>query len=135
VEFVRREGAVLIVSGLHAIHGSPVLDVKAYVPQFDAFPGAITPLHWERAISHADDLSRGARRFHWETTNGVLGARRTTPGNGVVFTCLAALPTGPTRPTQPQGLAMKPPLHAAYFKVAFCCKRFILAGFIHRGLH
>jgi len=69
VEFLRREGAVLIVRGLDAIHGTPVLDVKVYVPQFDAFPGAITPLHWARVISHTDDLSRSARSFHWDTTN------------------------------------------------------------------
>ena len=69
VELVRRQEAVLIVRGLDALNGTPVLDVKAYVPQFDAFPGAITPLHWARVISHADDLSRGARCFHWETTH------------------------------------------------------------------
>ncbi|MGO8766149.1 MAG: SAM-dependent methyltransferase [Limisphaerales bacterium] len=68
VEFVQREGTVLTVRGLDAIRGTPVLDVKVYVPQFDAFPGAITPLHWARVISHANDLSSAARCFHWETT-------------------------------------------------------------------
>ena len=68
VELVRREGAVLIVRGLDAIQGTPVLDVKVYVPQFDAFPEAITPLHLARVMSHSDDLSRAARCFHWETT-------------------------------------------------------------------
>jgi tRNA-Thr(GGU) m(6)t(6)A37 methyltransferase TsaA len=69
VEFKRREGPVLMVRGLDAIHGTPVLDVKVYVPQFDAFPEAGTPLHWAKVISHTDDLSRSARYFHWETTN------------------------------------------------------------------
>jgi len=69
VEFVRREATVLIVRGLDAIDGTPVLDVKVYVPQFDAFPAAITPLHWAKVMSHSDDLSRSARCFHWETTS------------------------------------------------------------------
>jgi len=69
VEFVRREGSALVVRGLDAIQGTPVLDVKVYVPQFDAFPGAIAPLHWTKVMSHADDLVRGSRFFHWETSH------------------------------------------------------------------
>lgn len=43
VRLLRREGAVLTVTGLDALDGTPVLDVKVYVPQFDAFPGATAP--------------------------------------------------------------------------------------------
>ena len=69
VELVRREGAVLVVRGLDAINGTPVLDVKPYVSQFDAFPGATVPLHWARVMERTDDLAHGSREFHWDTTN------------------------------------------------------------------
>lgn len=35
VEIVRLEPGVLVVRGLDAIHGTPVLDLKPYVPGFD----------------------------------------------------------------------------------------------------
>ena len=38
VELIGREGARLIVRGLDLIDGTPVLDVKPYVPYCDAFP-------------------------------------------------------------------------------------------------
>jgi tRNA-Thr(GGU) m(6)t(6)A37 methyltransferase TsaA len=77
VELVRREGAILIVRGLDAFDGTPVLDVKPYVPQFDAFPQAIVPLHWARVMERSDDATHGSREFHWDTTNVefVLGLR------------------------------------------------------------
>jgi tRNA (Thr-GGU) A37 N-methylase len=36
VELLRRERNRLVVRGLDAIDGTPVLDVKPYVPRFDA---------------------------------------------------------------------------------------------------
>lgn len=38
VELIGREGARLIVQGLDLIDGTPVLDIKPYVPYCDAFP-------------------------------------------------------------------------------------------------
>lgn len=38
-----REGAVLHVVGLDAIDGTPVLDVKPYLPAYDAVPDARVP--------------------------------------------------------------------------------------------
>ncbi len=38
VELVGREGGVLHVRGLDLIDGTPVLDIKPYVPYCDAFP-------------------------------------------------------------------------------------------------
>lgn len=38
VELIRREGSTLIVRGLDLIDGTPVLDIKPYVPYCDAFP-------------------------------------------------------------------------------------------------
>ena len=43
VELVAREGNVLTVRGLDALNGSPVLDVKPYLPRGDAVAGARTP--------------------------------------------------------------------------------------------
>lgn len=40
VELVERRGRVLVVRGLDAIDGSPVLDIKPYLPTVDAFPAA-----------------------------------------------------------------------------------------------
>jgi len=37
------EGAVLRVGGLDAIDGTPVLDIKPYLPEYDAHPGARIP--------------------------------------------------------------------------------------------
>lgn len=68
VELVRREGSVLFVRGLDAIDGTPVLDVKPYVPQFDAFPQATVPLCWAKVMARSDDASHGSRTFHWDTT-------------------------------------------------------------------
>ncbi len=40
VRLLRVEGCVLHVAELDILDGTPVLDVKPYVPEFDAFPGA-----------------------------------------------------------------------------------------------
>ena len=40
VRLVRREGRVLHVSGIDVLDGTPLLDIKPYVPPFDAFSEA-----------------------------------------------------------------------------------------------
>ena len=40
---MRRDGAALAVRGLDAIDGTPVLDIKPYLPEYDAVPGARIP--------------------------------------------------------------------------------------------
>jgi tRNA-Thr(GGU) m(6)t(6)A37 methyltransferase TsaA len=40
VRLVRREDRVLHVQGIDVLDGTPLLDIKPYVPPFDAFPGA-----------------------------------------------------------------------------------------------
>lgn len=52
VELLRREGGTLVVRGLDAIDGTPVLDVKPYVPVYDRVDGATIPA-W------MDELMRG----------------------------------------------------------------------------
>jgi tRNA-Thr(GGU) m(6)t(6)A37 methyltransferase TsaA len=40
VRLVRREGRILDVDGIDVLDGTPLLDIKPYVPAFDAFPEA-----------------------------------------------------------------------------------------------
>ena len=43
VRLVERRGNVLRVKGLDAIDGTPVLDIKPYIPGYDSVDGATTP--------------------------------------------------------------------------------------------
>ena len=43
VPLLGRDGATLRVRGLDAIDGTPVLDIKPYLPEYDAIPGATLP--------------------------------------------------------------------------------------------
>ncbi len=43
VKLLRRDGNRLVVQGLDAINGTPVVDVKPYVPQFDAVQSPRVP--------------------------------------------------------------------------------------------
>jgi len=40
VELLKVKGDILVVRGLDAINGTPVIDVKPYFPAFDSRPGA-----------------------------------------------------------------------------------------------
>ncbi len=44
VELLKREGNVLTVAGLDAEDGTPVLDIKPYIPGYDGPKGAKVPL-------------------------------------------------------------------------------------------
>ncbi len=92
VALVRREENVLVVRGLDALDGTPLIDVKPYVPQFDAFPDAAVPRHWARVMDRADDAAQLARQMHWDTSNvdfalglrvGVAALRRLGVARGV----------------------------------------------------
>lgn len=65
VELVRREENRLYVKGLDAIDGTPVLDIKIYIPQYDAFPLAEAPLNW----CMGNELITTSRHLHWDTIN------------------------------------------------------------------
>jgi tRNA (Thr-GGU) A37 N-methylase len=41
VRLARREGRVLYVDGIDVLDGTPLLDIKPYVPPFDAHPDAV----------------------------------------------------------------------------------------------
>ncbi len=65
VELLKRENNRLYVKGLDAINGTPVLDIKIYIPHYDAFPLAETPLNW--CMGH--ELITSSRHIHWDTIN------------------------------------------------------------------
>jgi len=43
VPILHREGVILTVQGLDAINGTPVIDIKPYLPAYDSVPGATLP--------------------------------------------------------------------------------------------
>lgn len=51
VELLRREKNRLVVRGLDAINGTPVVDVKPYVPQFDAVESPRVPEWVDRLMA------------------------------------------------------------------------------------
>lgn len=52
VELIERRGDVLVVKGLDAIDGTPVLDIKPYCPAFDSRPTARTPQWFETLMKN-----------------------------------------------------------------------------------
>jgi len=50
VRLLRREGSVLVVDGLDVLDGTPLLDIKPYIPKFDlidsASNGWVAEKHW-----------------------------------------------------------------------------------------
>lgn len=57
VRLLRREGNVLIVEGLDALDGSPVIDIKPYLVRGDLVPEATVP-RWLRELWAAHDAER-----------------------------------------------------------------------------
>ena len=57
VRLLRIEGNVLFIGGVDALDGTPLLDIKAYVPEYDAFPASNAGWLGQRAIkrTHADN--------------------------------------------------------------------------------
>lgn len=55
---LRREGAVLVVSGIDFWDGTPILDLKGYYPRDDARPDARVP-DWLGALWQQHDAERG----------------------------------------------------------------------------
>jgi len=60
VRFVRREGATLYVADMDILDGTPLLDIKPYVPEFDCHPGSRAGWYEKAGVDRrvADD------RFH-----------------------------------------------------------------------
>ncbi len=68
VELLRREGNKLYVRGLDAVDGTPILDIKIYIPRYDCFPWADAPLHW----CQKTEMLTTSRLLHWDTMNVAL---------------------------------------------------------------
>ncbi|MFC1898942.1 tRNA (N6-threonylcarbamoyladenosine(37)-N6)-methyltransferase TrmO [Chloroflexota bacterium] len=52
VQLVRINGCCIVVHGLDAINGTPVLDIKPYYPEYDGRPEAIVPEWVNRLMSN-----------------------------------------------------------------------------------
>jgi tRNA-Thr(GGU) m(6)t(6)A37 methyltransferase TsaA len=65
VELIRREENKLHVRGLDAVDGTPILDIKIYIPRYDCFPWADAPLHW----CQKTEMLTTSRLLHWDTMN------------------------------------------------------------------
>ena len=61
VELVRREGNVLHLDGMDILDGTPLLDIKPYVPAFDSHCNA--KAGWFDAVSHNATSVRSDGRF------------------------------------------------------------------------
>ncbi len=68
VELLRREGNKVYVRGLDAVDGTPLLDLKIYIPRYDSFPFAEAPLHW----CQKTEMLTTSRLLHWDTMNVAL---------------------------------------------------------------
>ncbi len=68
VELLRRERNLLHVRGLDAVDGTPILDIKIYIPRYDCFPWAEAPLHW----CQKTEMLTTSRLLHWDTMNVAL---------------------------------------------------------------
>lgn len=68
VELLRHEGNKLYVRGLDAVDGTPILDLKIYIPRYDCFPLADAPLHW----CQKTEMLTTSRLMHWDTMNVAL---------------------------------------------------------------
>lgn len=64
VRLLGRQGSVLRVRGLDILDGTPLLDIKPYVPQFDAFPSS--KAGWLDA--RREDRRAADDRFHGHDT-------------------------------------------------------------------
>lgn len=65
VQLLEKKGNRLKVRGLDAIDGTPVLDIKIYIPRYDSFPHAEAPLHW----CQKTEILTTSRLLHWDTMN------------------------------------------------------------------
>ncbi|HVN25819.1 MAG TPA: tRNA (N6-threonylcarbamoyladenosine(37)-N6)-methyltransferase TrmO [Syntrophorhabdales bacterium] len=50
VQLLRREGNELMVTGLDAVDGTPLIDIKPYIPQQDVLAGVTVP-DWVRKLT------------------------------------------------------------------------------------
>lgn len=62
VALIRVEGGTLHVSGLDLLEGTPILDIKPYVPAFDSIPHAVTGWVSDRHIERIRETSVRAQQ-------------------------------------------------------------------------
>ena len=60
VRLIKREGAILYIADIDILDNTPLLEIKPYVPEFDAYPGSRSGWFHSAAI----DRRRADDRFH-----------------------------------------------------------------------
>ena len=70
VEIVRKPELELVVAGADLMDGTPVLDIKPYVPYADCRPEAVGPCGWPALRSFWGGCPRGNRRPSWGCWGG-----------------------------------------------------------------
>lgn len=61
VKLIRRDGNTLTVANIDVVDGTPLLDIKPYVPQFDG--AQVTPLGWLEQTGDDVKSKRADHRF------------------------------------------------------------------------
>jgi tRNA-Thr(GGU) m(6)t(6)A37 methyltransferase TsaA len=61
VRLVEVKGSTLVVEDVDILDGTPLLDLKPYVPAFDSYPNAVSG--WLEHMTHGADLFRSDERF------------------------------------------------------------------------
>lgn len=69
VRLIKREGAILHIADIDILDGTPLLDIKPYVPEFDAHP--VCRAGWFDAPGV--DRRQADSRFHTPCTDGNAG--------------------------------------------------------------
>jgi tRNA (Thr-GGU) A37 N-methylase len=61
VRLLRRKGRKLAIRGVDILNGTPLLDIKPYIPRFDCFPGV--RCGWYGKIDRPTADRRGKRGY------------------------------------------------------------------------
>ena len=61
VRLVKIEGNLLAIENVDILDGTPLLDIKPYVPQFDQFP--VDKIGWLEDVQSQVSRRRSDRRF------------------------------------------------------------------------
>lgn len=70
-QIVAVEGDALLLAGADLVNGTPVLDVKPYLPFCDSVPGAAAP-HWVRPQTNFYFLSTKGVQLPLQCVSGEL---------------------------------------------------------------
>jgi len=61
VELLKRDGNILLIKGVDVLDGTPLLDIKPYVPAFDVFQ--VSSVGWLKKKEHQAKTQKSDERF------------------------------------------------------------------------